>query len=191
MDEERRRVLDLLEAGRITADQAVELIRVLQPAPATHGAHVGPTGAVASHVSEVRVVPPPVAPAPRAVENGSRRAAGTALWRTRGARISFGPDSSRHTPATSPVDVLGGGWGRSNAQWLRLRVLDGQGRSRVDVQLPLGVLGLALRVGSRWVPQLRAVDPDFLLAAAQLRPGRTLFEVVDDEDGDRLEISLE
>ncbi len=77
------------------------------------------------------------------------------------------------------------------SRWLRLRVLDGRGRSKVDLQVPLGLLGLFLQVGSRWLPQLRAFDPDLLLAVAQWRGTGKLFEADDGMGGDRLEISIE
>lgn len=170
MEEERLQVLKLLEAGTITADQAVELLNALRPGLASpEAAWSIPPGAPPAP----RIVPPAVAPA------------SVPYWRIGGARISFGPHD-RSAPTVRDE------WaGRGGLRWVRIRVLDGQGRSKVDVQLPIGVLGLFIRMGARWLPNLRAFDPEILLAAVQLRRGGKLFEAVDEEDGDRVEITVE
>ena len=82
-------------------------------------------------------------------------------------------------------------WVETQNRWVRLRVIDGQGRSMADVQLPVGVLKLFIRMGARWLPALRALEPDVILAAVQLRRGGRLFEAVDETYGDRVEITLE
>ena len=173
MDEERLQVLRLLEAGTITADQAVELLNALQPTAPR------PDPAWSRLAAVPRVVPPAVAPAT------------APYWRIGGARIRFGPGERSASTRSAEYDD----WGtRSGPRWIRLRVLDGQGRSKVDVQLPIGVLGLFIRMGARWLPSLRGFDPDVVLAAVQMRRGdrgSTLFQAIDEEDGDRVEITVE
>jgi hypothetical protein len=136
--DERLRVLRLVEAGTITADEAGALLDAL---PAAGGA----AAPAAAHAAGAR----PLAPA--------------AALR----------------------------WPNGSATWLRLRVVDRLGRQRVDVQVPISLVGTALRVGSRWLPQLRFLDPDAVVAALPLRAGRRVFRVEDEVGGDRLELSLE
>jgi hypothetical protein len=136
VEQERLRVLNLLDAGRVTPEQAVALLDALRLSE--------PAGD--ERATALRIVPP------RAVPSGPSN---------------------------------------GSARWLRLRVLDGHGRGKVDLQLPLGLLGLLIRVGSRWLPQLRTFDPDLVLAALQWGGNGKLFEVVDEETGDRVQITFE
>jgi hypothetical protein len=77
------------------------------------------------------------------------------------------------------------------AQWLRLRVWDRRGVGLADVRLPLTVVGVALRLGSRWVPQLRLLDSAFLLATLRVRQGQSVFRYEDRAGGERVEITAE
>jgi hypothetical protein len=145
--DEQLLILRLVDEGRITPEQAVTLLRELQPE---------------------------LAPDPRAAQDGVRqpwpaggRAAGLAVADRRQAGAADGP------------------------QWLRLRVADRHGRPAVDVRLPLSIVGVGLRIGARWVPQLRVLDPSAVVALLRLRPGRPVFTFQDPEGGDRVEIVVE
>lgn len=119
-DEERLRILKMLEAGQITAEQALELLKALQEAEATPG--------------------------------GS-------------------------APST---------------RWLRIRVTDlASGRQRVHVNIPLSLADLGLRVSGRFISGVTGSDLQELLE--RLRKGGVgkLLEVVDEEEGERVEISVE
>ena len=123
MDEERLRVLKLVESGRITPEQAAELLRALGPSYAL------------------------TAPS---IATGSAR-----------------PDGP---------------------QWLRVRVTDRNGRSTADLQLPLSIVRIALSVGGRWLPQLRMLDPAWVIETLRERAGRPVFTFKDASDGDRVVI---
>jgi len=75
--------------------------------------------------------------------------------------------------------------------WLRIRVTDANGRQTADVQVPLSIVRVALRIGSRWVPQLRLLDPAWVLATLRLRTGKPVFSFKDSADGDRVVITVE
>ena len=123
MDEERLRVLQLVENGQITPEQAADLLRALGPAYPLAGPSIA----------------------------------------TGGSRVD-GP------------------------QWLRIRVTDRYGRSTADVQLPLSIVRVALGVGGRWLPQLRMLDPAWVIQALRERAGRPVFTFKDAADGDRVVI---
>ncbi|HET7767384.1 MAG TPA: hypothetical protein VFN74_01340 [Chloroflexota bacterium] len=80
---------------------------------------------------------------------------------------------------------------RGVPQWLRVRVTDRNGRSTADVQLPLSIVRVALSMGSRWLPQLRMLDPAWVVETLRERSGRPVFTFKDSSDGDRVVIWVE
>ena len=81
-------------------------------------------------------------------------------------------------------------------RWLRIRVTDGRaGKSKVNVNLPLGVVNAALKLGSRFVPEMNDMDIDELRQeihdAVEAGMNGKIVEVHDDEDGDHVEIFIE
>ena len=90
-------------------------------------------------------------------------------------------------PLVGPSIATGGGR-VDGPQWLRIRVTDRHGRSTADVQLPLSIVRVALGVGRRWLPQLRMLDPDWVIQTLRERGGRPVFTFKDAADGDRVVI---
>ena len=78
-------------------------------------------------------------------------------------------------------------------RWLRIRVSDPAGRSSADVQVPLSVVSVALRVGARFLPQLRALDPSWVIETMTQRgrAGRPVFTFNDAAGGDRVVVTVE
>lgn len=119
-DEERLRILQLIEAGKITAEQGLELLKAIQEAEST-----------------------PEGPAP-------------------------------------------------SGRWLRIRVTDAAtGRPRVRVSVPLSLVDLGLRIGGRFVPEIAGVDLQTVLERLRQEGGGKIVEVLDDEEGERVEIAVE
>lgn len=82
--------------------------------------------------------------------------------------------------------------GRGGARWLRIRVTElGTGRARATVQIPLSLIDAGLKIGARFAPEVEGVNMDQLMEA--LRSGMTgkIIDVIDEEDGERVEISVE
>ena len=144
MDEERLQILRLVESGRITPEQAAELLRALNGAPGDGGARS----------DRDRARP----------ESNAAGAAGFFL----------AADSATEGP-----------------RWLRVRVTEPDGRRTADFQLPLSVVGVAMRVGARWIPQLRSLDPAWVMETLRHRSGRPVFTFKDASEGDRIVISVE
>lgn len=81
--------------------------------------------------------------------------------------------------------------GRQN-RWLRIKVTDLRtGRSKANVTIPLGLLDAGLRIGAYFAPEMNGVDLDELRNA--IRSGLTgkLVDVMDDEDGEHVEIYVD
>ncbi len=79
------------------------------------------------------------------------------------------------------------------ARWLRIRVTEGDG-TRVNVNLPVGLVKAALKVAQRYGGLDETAAGDIMRALEEAiaagESGR-IVEVMDQEDGDRVEIYLE
>jgi len=148
VEQERLQVLRLVESGRVTPDQAVELLRAL-----------GPTIDAVQDVAVLR-------PGPGTVRDGGYLLA------------------SESAADKTPTDGDG-------PRWLRVRVTDRQGHSTADVQLPLSIVRIGLSIGGRWLPQLRMLDPGWVMQSLRERAGRPVFTFKDSADGDRVVIWVE
>jgi hypothetical protein len=85
--------------------------------------------------------------------------------------------------------------GNRTARWLRIRVTDSQGRQKVSVNLPLGLVNVGLKMGARFVPEMGEMDVNELMeeinAAIQEGTQGKIIDVEDHEDGERVEIFVE
>ena len=85
------------------------------------------------------------------------------------------------------------GNGKAEAHWFRIRVTDVQtGRSKAVVNIPLSLAEWGLRIGAKYAPEVGDVDLNEL---SQMLYDRNLegkiIDVVDEEDGDHVEIFIE
>ena len=96
-------------------------------------------------------------------------------------------DSKRGIPTPPRLPGMGG-----PARWLRIRVTDLRtGRSKAAVQIPLALVDAGLKIGAHFAPEVEGVDMSNVMDA--LRSGVTgkIIDVVDDEDGEHVEIFVE
>jgi hypothetical protein len=85
-----------------------------------------------------------------------------------------------------------GGLTASGAKWLRVRVTEvNTGRSKATVQIPISLMEAGMKIGAHFAPEIDGVNMDQLMEA--LRSGMTgkIIDVVDDEDGEHVEIFVE
>ncbi len=100
------------------------------------------------------------------------------------------PSRNRWQPSRN-VDVVPAEQGR-RPRWLRVRVTDtNSGRPRVNVRLPMSLVNLGLKLGARYTPEIEGLDVQALIEAAQAGENGAFVDVVDDEDGERVEVFLE
>lgn len=78
------------------------------------------------------------------------------------------------------------------AKWLRVRVteLDG-GRTSVNVNLPIGLVNVGLRLGAAFIPDMEDLDVKELGRALEAGLTGKIIDVVDEEEGQRVEIYVE
>lgn len=80
----------------------------------------------------------------------------------------------------------------SNARWLRIRVTNVEtGKAKALVQIPFSLVEAGLKIGAHFAPEIEGVDMSSLMDA--LRSGQTgkLIDVIDEEDGEHVEIFVE
>ncbi len=80
----------------------------------------------------------------------------------------------------------------SAPRWLRIRVTDVRsGRSKASVQIPLALVDAGLKIGAHFAPEVEGVDMSNVMEA--MRSGMTgkIIDVIDEEDGEHVEIYVE
>jgi len=77
-------------------------------------------------------------------------------------------------------------------RWFRVRVTDlTTGRAKVNVNIPLSLASVGMKLGARFAPEMEGMDMDEIAAAIQSGAAGRLVEVEDDEDNERVEIFIE
>jgi len=80
----------------------------------------------------------------------------------------------------------------SSRRWLRIRVTDVlTGRAKVNVNLPMGLLDAGLKIGAQYAPQLEGFDVENLVSQVKSGTSGKIIDVIDEEDGEHVEIFIE
>lgn len=136
--EERIKILTMVQEGKITPEDAAQLLEALSTPP----------GAAA---------------------NPLRRA---------------------NLPAEPPAPFEAG-LGRK-PRWLRVRVTDTDtGRPRVNVRLPISMVSVGLKMGSKFAPQVEGIDSEQLMQIIESGELGQIVDVTDEDDGEHVEVFLE
>lgn len=101
-------------------------------------------------------------------------------------------EGARLLAALSSSSSRSGSLPASGAKWLRVRVTDvNTGRAKATVQIPLSLVEAGLKIGAHFAPEIEGVDLAPLMDA--LRAGLTgkIIDVIDEEDGEHVEIFVE
>lgn len=139
--EERLKILQMVQEGKINPEQAAQLLEAITPTP-------------------------PPAPEPP-------HRAHAPFPEMPGAPDNFG------------------GLGRK-PRWLRVRVTDtNTGRPRVNVRLPVSMVNMGLKMGSRFAPQVEGLDADQLMKIIESGEIGQIVDVFDEDDGEHVEVFLE
>ena len=82
--------------------------------------------------------------------------------------------------------------GASTARWFRVRVTDLRtGKNKVNVNIPMGLVNVGIKMGAKFTPELEGVDLDVLSEALQGGQQGKVLDVIDEEEGERVEIFVE
>ena len=82
--------------------------------------------------------------------------------------------------------------GASQPRWFRVRITDlATGRNKVNVNIPMGLVQVGIKMGARFAPEIEGFNYEELLEA--IRSGRQgkVIDVTNNEDAERVEIFVE
>jgi hypothetical protein len=80
----------------------------------------------------------------------------------------------------------------SDARWFRVRVTDlDTGKNKVNVNIPMGLVNVGIKMGARFAPNVENLDYEELAEAIKSGAQGKIIDVVDEEDGERVEIFIE
>lgn len=103
-------------------------------------------------------------------------------------------DATRLLQAVSAGRAANGGrtpTGRE-ARWLRVRITDTlTGESKVAINVPMGLVRTGIRMGARFIPSDSNVDYQEIMTAIQGGETGKILEVIDEEQGEKVEIWAE
>ena len=107
-----------------------------------------------------------------------------------GAKLLSALADSRRTPPSASLSAasLAGG----SARWLRIRVTDtATGKAKVNVNLPMGLVDVGLKIGARFAPEIDSEQMDAINTALKSGLSGKIIDVTDEEDGEHVEIFVE
>ncbi|GAB4503211.1 MAG: hypothetical protein Fur0043_02030 [Anaerolineales bacterium] len=103
-----------------------------------------------------------------------------------GARLLSALSEGRTAGGSTPPRGVSGG------RMLRIRVTDvASGRSKASVQIPLALVDAGLKIGAHFAPEVEGVDISNVLDALRSGVMGKIIDVVDEEDGEHVEIFVE
>ncbi len=75
---------------------------------------------------------------------------------------------------------------------MRIRVTDLKtGRSKVNVNLPMGLVNFGMKMGARFAPEMEDLDLDGIMQAVKEGAQGKIVEVEDEVDSERVQIYIE
>ena len=101
-----------------------------------------------------------------------------------GAKLLAALTDSRKSAATT-VNT-------NDSRWFRVRVTDAAtGKAKVNVNIPIGLVHVGLKVGARFAPGLEAEEMEAITQALNSGMTGKIIDVTDEEDGEHVEIFIE
>jgi hypothetical protein len=104
------------------------------------------------------------------------------------ARLLESLDSGSKKEAVKQTDEPHKGEGR----FFRVSITDTTtGKSRANIRMPLSVMGIGLKFGAHFAPQIDGVESEQLMEAIRNGQIGKVIDVYDDEDEEHVEIFIE
>ena len=102
-----------------------------------------------------------------------------------GAKLLAALDEGKRSEAAANVAATQG-------KFLRVRVTDmSSGRTKVNVNVPLALVNVGLRMGARFMPDLAGMDSGEIMNAIRSGMQGKIVDVEDAEDGEEVEVYIE
>ena len=78
------------------------------------------------------------------------------------------------------------------SRWFRVRVSEmTTGKTKTSVNIPLGLMEWGLQIGAQFAPEVAEINSEELVAALQSGVDGKIVDVIDEEDGEHVEIFIE
>ncbi len=102
-------------------------------------------------------------------------------------------EGARLLEALSQRDKAPGPLPKAGApRWLRVRVTDiNSGRSKATVQIPLSLVDSGMKIGAHFAPEIGDMDMSGIMEAFRSGVSGKIVDVVDEQDGEHVEIFIE
>ena len=82
--------------------------------------------------------------------------------------------------------------GASEPRWFRVRVTDTKtGKNKVNVNIPMGLVNVGMKMGARFSPELEGMDFEEISEIVKAGGQGKVMDVIDEEEGERVEIFVE
>ena len=79
-----------------------------------------------------------------------------------------------------------------DSRWFRVRVSDmATGKTKTSVNIPLGLMEWGLQIGAQFAPEVANINSEELFEALQSGVDGKIVDVIDEEDGEHVEIFIE
>lgn len=103
-----------------------------------------------------------------------------------GAELLRALDQNTGARSTEPLK------GASTPRWFRVRITDiATGKNKVNVNIPMGLVNVGMKMGARFAPEMEGINFDELSEAIRSGAQGKVMDVVDNEEGERVEIFVE
>ena len=80
----------------------------------------------------------------------------------------------------------------SGRKQFRVRITDlATGRNKVNINIPMSLVNVGIKMGARFAPDIEGIDFDEIVTAIKSGSQGKIVDVVDEEDGERVEIYVE
>ncbi len=105
---------------------------------------------------------------------------------------SEGAELLRALDKDSRSHIAGSLKGASAPRWFRVRVTDtATGRTKVNINIPMGLVNVGIKMGARFAPEVEGVNYDEIMEAIRSGQQGKIIDVMDEEDGEHVEIFVE
>ncbi len=95
-------------------------------------------------------------------------------------------DAGSRTPPPAPGSASG-----EVARYLRVLVSGLDGRQKVNVNIPMNLVTVGLRMGARFAPEMDGLDVEDLMTAIRSGARGKIIDVTDNDSGEHVEIYVE
>ena len=102
-----------------------------------------------------------------------------------GAKLLSALEGSRKTETANLSAATQG-------RFLRVRVTDMHtGKTKVNVNLPLALVNIGLKMGARFAPEMEGIDINEIMNAIKAGTQGKIVDVEDGEDGEKVEVYID